>query len=152
VAVWPLLLLESACGISKAEQQMDNNNHNQEVVQHIVRRPELKLDTTQVRDGVPTDSLPPLRNAEDELFSSSTLIIHYDSVIGKEPLLKAIEQYGAEIIYDYRIINAVAIRIPDGTDIHTAIDHFNQVDGVLSVNRDRKMQLMNEGPSRLPRR
>ena len=47
-------------------------------------------------------------------FSPDTLIISYDETIGKEPLLAAIEEYNATIIYDYNMINAMAIRIPDG--------------------------------------
>jgi len=81
-------------------------------------------------------------NPEDELFAPHTLIIHYDTETGKEPLLQAVKDYDAELIYDYRMINAIAIRVPDSVDIHDAIRHFQQVKGVLQVSRDRKVQLM----------
>ena len=69
-------------------------------------------------------------------YSPNTLIISYDEAIGKEPLLSAIEEYNATILYDYHIINAVSIRIPDGTELEAAIEFFQTVDGVLFVNKD----------------
>ena len=72
-----------------------------------------------------------------EEFAPVTLIISYDTIVGTAPLDSAITAYRAEVIYRYRIINALAIRIPDGKDIHEAIRHFEKVEGVLAVNRDR---------------
>ena len=69
-------------------------------------------------------------------FSPDTLIISYDEAIGKQPLLTAIEEYNATIIYDYNIIKAVAIRIPDCTDLEAAIEYFKTVEGVLLVNKN----------------
>ena len=68
--------------------------------------------------------------------SPDTLIISYDESIGKQPLLDAIEEYNATIIYDYNIIKAVAIKIPDNTEIEMAIEFFKDVEGVLFVERD----------------
>ena len=68
--------------------------------------------------------------------SPDKLIIMYDEEIGKEPLLSAVEAYGAELIYDYSIIPGIAIRIPDGKDIHDAIAYFKKVRGVTTVERD----------------
>ena len=73
--------------------------------------------------------------------SADTLIISYDATIGIEPLLAAIEQYNATILYKYKIINAVAIRIPEGTEIEDAIEFFNTIEGVLMVNRDQIIQI-----------
>ena len=64
-------------------------------------------------------------------------MISYDIEIGKEPLKKAIRKYGASIIYDYKIGNAIAIRLPDPEKIEDAITHFEKVKGVLQVSRDR---------------
>ena len=69
------------------------------------------------------------------------MIISYDVAIGKEPLLAAIEQYNATILYEYNIINAVAIRIPEGTDIEDAIEFFSAVEGIIMVNRDQIYQI-----------
>ena len=77
----------------------------------------------------------------DEFYSPDRLIIMYDEEIGKEPLLGAIEEYGAEIIYDYSIIPALAIKIPEGADIHEAMEYFKKVKGVVSVERDQIIRL-----------
>ena len=71
-----------------------------------------------------------------EFVSMTNLIISYDTEIGKEPLLAAIKEYKAEILYDYSIITAIAIKIPEGADIHDAINYFKKVKGVTAVERD----------------
>ena len=80
-----------------------------------------------------------INNEED--FSPTTLIIMYDSIVGKEPLLKAIKDYKAEIIYDYHIIPGMAIKKPDDKTLDEAIELFRRVDGVVSVERDRIIRL-----------
>ena len=78
----------------------------------------------------------PLPIKEEIDVSPDKLIIMYDEEIGKEPLLAAVEAYGAELIYDYSIIPGIAIRIPEGKDIHDAIAYFKKVRGVTTVERD----------------
>lgn len=78
----------------------------------------------------------PVTAMEEESLSKTTLIIMYDQAIGKEPLKKAIEEYKADIIYDYSIIPGMAVKIPEGADIMDAIKYFRQVKGVVSVERD----------------
>ena len=79
--------------------------------------------------------------------SQNTLIISYDVTVGKEPLLAAIEQYNATILYEYNMVNAISIRIPDGADIEDAVQFFESVDGVLIVNRDYIYQIDNPSTS-----
>ena len=110
----------------------------------MITTPQIVNDSIESR-SVTDDSLPALPDPEGEMFSPNTLIISYDTEVGTAQLDEAIEAYGAEVIYRYNNINAVAIRIPDGKDIHHAIDHFGQVNGVTAVNRDRKMRLMKHG-------
>lgn len=74
-------------------------------------------------------------------FAPDRLLIKYDESVGKEPLLKAINEYKAEIIYDYSIIPWMAIKIPEGSDIKKAINYFKQVTGVVTVERDRIYRL-----------
>ena len=74
-------------------------------------------------------------------YSPNVLIIFYDSTIGKEPLLKAIEEYHATVIYDLKIIKYISIKIPENTKIEDAIEYFQKVEGVLQVNRDQVYQL-----------
>ena len=80
-------------------------------------------------------------NQKVQQYSPSTLIIFYDAEIGKEPLLKAIEEYHSQIIYDLKMMNSITIKIPEGANIEDAIKYFNKTQGVLQVNRDSIMQL-----------
>lgn len=79
-----------------------------------------------------------------EQFSPNTLIISYSNVADNHSiLLRAVAERGAQLIYDYNIINAIAIRIADGSIIDTEIAYYKQVDGVIAVERDRIMHLYN---------
>ena len=82
-----------------------------------------------------------LRDSGEE-YSPNTLIIMCDESVGKDPLRKAIKEYGAEIIYDYSIIYGMAIKMPDGVKIEDAIEYFRKVRGVVAVNRDRIQHLV----------
>ena len=73
---------------------------------------------------------------DDESVSPTNLIIMYDAEIGKEALLQAVKDYGAELLYDYRIISGIAIKIPEGKHILEAIAYFSKVKGVIAVERD----------------
>lgn len=129
IALLAGLMLASSCNSSKSDSQSAVN-------QPMVNQPQIVRDSIESRaDG--NDSLPVLPDLEEEMFSPSTLIISYDTEVGTAQLDKAIEAYGAEVVYRYNNINAVAIRIPDGKDIQEAIDHFGTVSGVIAVNRDR---------------
>ena len=77
----------------------------------------------------------------EDMFSPDRLLIMYDEAVGKEPILKAVQEYGAELLYDYSIIPGIAIRIPEGADIHQAIAWFKKVEGVVSVERDQIIRL-----------
>ena len=68
--------------------------------------------------------------------SPTNLIILYDSAVGKAPLVKAIKDCGANIIYDYNIITGMAIRKSDKMTLEESIRYFRNVKGVVSVERD----------------
>ena len=74
-------------------------------------------------------------------FSPTTVIVMVDSVVGKEPLRKAVARCGATIIYDYNIIPGMAIAKPETMTLDEAIDYFRRVEGVVSVERDRIIRL-----------
>ncbi|ETD18234.1 MULTISPECIES: glycoside hydrolase family 53 protein [Prevotellaceae] len=82
-----------------------------------------------------------LQKPEAQEYSAETLIIYYNDKKGKKSLLKAIRKSGAELIYDYNIINGVAIRKPQNMTIDAAIRYYRKLKGVLQVSRDRIMQL-----------
>lgn len=65
------------------------------------------------------------------------LIIFYDEKVGAKYLERAIEEYGAEIIYHYNQLNGFAIRIPQAKTIEAAIPFFKKVQGVKEVSRDK---------------
>ena len=91
-----------------------------------------------------TQSLEPQIIIDEDRFQDyapDRLIIMYDEKTGKEPLLKALKDYNAEIIYDYDIVPGMAVKIPEGSDIKDAIKYFRAVKGVVSVERDRIIRL-----------
>ncbi len=96
-----------------------------------------KVDSYDSPDIPAIGNIPPIRPRQVGLaYSPSTLIVYYDEGIGKSPLKKAAAKYGADIIYDYSIINALAIRIPDGKTLDEATKYFKKVKGVLEVSKD----------------
>ena len=134
VALLASLTLAGSCHLSHPDSQAS-------VKQPVVNDSQTGSDSIESR-VVTDDSLPPVKDIENEMFSPNSLIISYDSAGGTAALNKAIAAYGAEVIYRYDNIQAVAISIPDGKEIHQAIDHFSQIPGVTAVNRDRKMRLL----------
>ena len=84
-------------------------------------------------------------------YAPDRLIIMYSEEVGKGPLLKAIQDYNAEILYDYAIIPGMAIKIPEGSDINDAILYFRAVKGVVSVERDRIIRLTDPVKPKLER-
>ena len=70
-----------------------------------------------------------------------TYIIWYDAEIGKEPLLKAIEEKNGTVLYDYNNFSAVAANFPIYKPTNDIPSFFQNVSGVLSVQEDQQMQL-----------
>lgn len=96
-----------------------------------------KVDSFDFPDIPSIGNLPPVRPRHAGLaYSSNTLIISYDDGIGNGPLRKALSKYGAEIIYDYSIINAFAIRIPEGKTLEETAKYFRKVKGVVDVSKN----------------
>lgn len=68
--------------------------------------------------------------------SPSVFLVMYDAEVGKEPLQKAIKEYGCKVIYDYKNINGMALRKPDGKTLEETMQYFKKVKGVLTVEYD----------------
>ena len=85
-------------------------------------------------------SLKPPQNAAPQ-YTERTLIVFYDPAVGSEPLLQAVKDYGAEVGYQYKILNGISILLAQGQNIEAAQRHFRNVRGVLQVQRDAVMQL-----------
>ena len=101
------------------------------------RQPEL-IVRYQVREK---PEMLNLAAADKPLYAPRVLIVLYDGEVGKEPLKYAINEYGAEVLYEYNILKGFAIRIPEDDNIEDAIKYFREVEGVISVEKDKMLHL-----------
>ena len=62
--------------------------------------------------------------------------VDYDERVGDGPLKKAVAKYNAEVVYDYSIISALTIRIPDGKTLEDATKYFKKIKGVVEVSKN----------------
>ncbi len=114
-----LALVTSCSTISRTEKQL------------------AKVDSYDSPDIPAIGNVPPTRPRQTGLaYSPNTLIISYDETIGVGPLKKAIAKYGAEIVYDYSIISALTVRIPEGKTLEESAKYFRKVKGVLEVSKN----------------
>lgn len=90
----------------------------------------------QVQQAEPEVVTNPVLKPLIENEVSKILIIYYDKEIGNTYLLKAVETYGATIIYRYKALHGLSIRIPDNKSVTQAITYFKKVKGVSSVHRN----------------
>lgn len=102
----------------------------------------------QAEQALPTgnsitgDELQAVTEQDDSIpVRSGVAIVYVDQTAGKESLLKALKKMGAQVIYDYRTVSAVAIRLPDGMTVNQAAKQLKEVQGVLGVQPDRVMRL-----------
>ena len=73
--------------------------------------------------------------------SPNVFLIMYDAEMGKDPLLKAIKEYGCEIFYDYNMINGMALKKPEGKTLEETMAYFKKVKGVTNVEYDHIIRL-----------
>jgi len=73
--------------------------------------------------------------------SETTFLVMYDSEVGKEPLLKAVKDLDAEVIYDYHTIAGMTIKKPNDRTLEETMEYFRTVKGVLTVEYDRIIRL-----------
>ena len=73
--------------------------------------------------------------------SPDVFLLMYDEDVGKEPLLKAIREYKCMIVYDYNIINGMALRKPADKTLEETMQFFKTVKGVTSVEYDHIIRL-----------
>ena len=86
---------------------------------------------------------PSALSAQPEQAANRVLIVLYDPAVGAEPLLQAVREMQAELVYRYTNINGIAARIPPQQEMEQAIRRLERVPGVLQVQRDQIMQLQN---------
>lgn len=69
--------------------------------------------------------------------SPNVFLVMYDAEIGKAPLLKAVKEYRCEIVYDYGIINGMALKKPENKTLEETMQYFKKVKGVTNVEYDK---------------
>ena len=91
----------------------------------------------------PTAAPRALSAQPEQQAANRVLIVLYDPAVGAEPLLQAVHEMQAELVYRYTNINGIAARIPPQQEMEQAIRRLERVPGVLQVQRDQIMQLQN---------
>ena len=81
--------------------------------------------------------------------SPNVFLVMYDKEIGKEPLQKAIEEYKCEVIYNYNIINGMALKKPKDKTLEETMQFFKNVKGVTNVEYDHIIRLTDPVKPRL---
>ena len=84
--------------------------------------------------------------------SPNVFLVMYDEKVGNTPLQKAIKAYGCEVIYDYNIINGMALKKPDAKTLEETMQYFKGVKGVLTVEYDHIIRLTDPIKPRLETR
>ncbi len=89
------------------------------------------------------ETVLPIQHEYTPEHSPSVLIVMYDQETGKEPLMKAVKEYKAEVIYGYSIIPDMAIKKPVDKTLEETMQYFKKVKGVVSVEYDHVYHLTN---------
>lgn len=72
----------------------------------------------------------------------STVIVMLADSASQEPVLAKAKEIGAELVYRYDVINALALELPKGYTFEKALETFKNVKGVVSVERDQTLKPM----------
>lgn len=94
-------------------------------------------------------SVPIQGHQFEQEHSPNVFLVMYDAEVGKEPLLEAIKTYKCEVIYDYNIINGMALKKPEGKSLEETMRYFKGVKGVLTVEYDHITRLTDPVKPRL---
>lgn len=81
--------------------------------------------------------------------SPNVFLVMYDEKVGKESLQKAVKAYKCEVIYDYNLINGMALKKPEGKTLEETIQYFKGIKGVVAVEYDRINHLVEPVKPRL---
>ena len=85
--------------------------------------------------------LAPIKKDVFPEHSPNVFLLMYDAEVGKESLLKAIKEYKCEIVYDYGIINGMALMKPEDKTLEETMLYFKSVKGVTNVEYDHIIRL-----------
>ena len=81
--------------------------------------------------------------------SPNVFLVMYDEKVGKEHLQKAIKEYKCEIVYDYGMINGMALKKPEDKTLEETMQYFRGVKGALTVEYDHIIRLTDPVKPRL---
>lgn len=84
-----------------------------------------------------SDTIRKIPARKENSLVSRTLIIYYDEKTGSKHLMDAVQEIGADLIYEYKTLKGIAVKIPEDQSVESAITFFKKVKGVSSVHRDR---------------
>ena len=71
-----------------------------------------------------------------------TLIVFYnENEISLPKLKRKVKSYDAEIIYEYKEMKGIAVRISQGKSIEQGRKYFESIKGVTNVMKDSKVEL-----------
>ena len=93
--------------------------------------------------------VPIMENQSVQEHSPNVFLVMYDAEIGKAPLQKAIKEYQCEIVYDYGIINGMALKKPESKTLEETMRYFKTIKGVISVEYDHIIRLTDPVKPRL---
>lgn len=93
--------------------------------------------------------IAPIKKDDFQEHSPNVFLIMYDAEVGKESLLKAIKDYQCEIVYDYGIINGMALKKPEDKTLEETMQYFKTVKGVTNVEYDNVIRLTDPVKPRL---
>ena len=140
------LLSVGKYAISHSSDYREAYHPHYRIVKRRIFENELKplIDKGQTRRTIG----PILKNDIQE-HSPNVFLIMYDAEIVKEPLLKAIKEYKCEIVYDYGIINGMALKKPEYRTLEETMRYFKTVKGVTNVEYDHVIHLTDPVKPRL---
>lgn len=101
------------------------------------------------KDRQKEESIILIQHENIQEHSPNVFFVMYDKKIGKRPLLKAIREHKCELIYDYNIINGMALKKPNDKSLEETMLFFKKVKGVTNVEYDHIYHLIDPEKRRL---
>ena len=124
--------------VSHSSEYRQTYHPHYRIVERRIFEKELK---PLIEKGKTHGLLAPIKKDVLPEHSPNVFLVMYDAEIGKEPLLKAIKEYKCEIIYDYGIINGMALKKPEDKTLEETMQYFKTVKGVTNVEYDHIIRL-----------
>lgn len=78
-----------------------------------------------------------IKNNEEKICAGQVLLVYIDSTVGDTPLRQAANKLKADIIYEYKYTNALALNFSGHKKKETLIKRLLKTKGVLKVIEDK---------------